>query len=118
MIPAFRKQLFFGGMGKWKMPDVAAKRGHADNLTHIIKFIAWNYLASTVVLNMPIIGYDIEYSPGQLHDAERMLKAPVGRSGIHEVGHRQLMNMSETLKRTAVKYFALLGLDANEVENG
>lgn len=64
-----------------------------------------------------LVGDDVEDAPGQLHDAEGMLEAAMCRSGIDEVGERELVNVPKTLERSGVDGRNLVGGDADEVVN-
>ncbi len=69
-------------------------------------------------MKIVIVGNNVKDFSRKLHDAKRVLKPPMCRSGINEIGHRQLMNMPKSLKWPTIEYGSFFGLDANEIVNG
>ena len=63
-------------------------------------------------------GKNIENVACDLHHAEGVLKAFVGRCRVNEPGQRELMNMPEALKRSRIDDLSLVRPDDHERVDG
>jgi hypothetical protein len=55
-----------------------------------------------------ILCNDIEHSPGQFRYFPGVLELPVGRTGVQQVGKRELMDVTQPLDWAAVEHPAFL----------
>ena len=66
---------------------------------------------------VPFVREDVEHAAGELHDAEGVLEPAMRRAGIHEIRQRELMDVSEPLKRPRIDRRHFIRRNANEVVN-
>ena len=100
------------------MADIMAQRRQPDNALpiHTCLFVVDLGEHLTHVLSgCRRIRNDVVDAAGQLHRSEGVFEPPVGRAWVHEVGHRQLVDVPEALQRRGVDHPPLVRVDADEV---
>src|SRR5260221_6357693 len=101
MVLAVGKKLFLGGVREREMAEVVKQRCEANNLPPCHECIVVREDVE-VPMPVPFMRQDIEDSSSQFHHAERVFKSTMRCSRVDEVGQRQLMYVSEPLKRPGV----------------
>src|SRR5437016_5551163 len=100
------------------MSNIMTKRCHTKHPFPIlvIQGISGHNISNRVVYVI-LIGYYIVNSSGKLHYPKRMLEPPMCCSWIHKIGQRKLVNISESLEWTRVKYLSFIRSKMNEHMN-
>ena len=103
------------------MPDVVAEGRHSECSSPVLALGVLGDLgqdAPDLVRHGARVCDYIEDTTGELHDAERMLEPRVRRSGVHEVGQPELMDMAKALEGTRIEDPTLIRIEPHKCVDG
>ena len=102
MIPAIRQKFLFGGMRKRQVTDVVTECCHSHDSSPICYLVRtgerFQQMLHIVRYIVRIRDY-VENSARKFHYTKRMLEPLMSCTRINEIGHRQLVNMTQSLER-------------------
>jgi hypothetical protein len=92
------------------MAGVVAERGHAQRAAPVLEVerVRRDDVADVVCQVLGVRDH-VEDARGELHHAERMLEPLVGGARVDQIGHRQLVDMPQSLEGGAVEHWQFRG---------